>query len=87
LSDYVTGLISGIAIALIVYGIWQERKASDRRNGLSGELKKMLSDLSEVHNSSAETVAKLEKQISELRLRVDMVKQVPQARGFGVMGV
>jgi 1,6-anhydro-N-acetylmuramate kinase len=88
LSDYITGLISGIAIALIAYGIWQERRLASQRETLSAELKKMLEDLSTVHNTAAERMAVMEKHVEELRIRADMAAAKKVApKGFGVMGV
>lgn len=87
MTIYVTGLISGFALALIVYGILQERKLTTQREALSADLLKMMEDLSQLHNSSVERLNTIERNLTELRLKVDTVRPSKQITGFGVMGV
>lgn len=83
---YITGFISGIAALSIANTVWQEVQLRQKRQELTDELRKMIADLSDLHNQTAARMTRIEAKNQDISLRLDVQKPRRDDRGFGMMG-
>lgn len=71
--DFVLGIIGGVCLAQLIVVAWIYREIYSRKVAINAELMAALKVVSDSHNNLTEQVAKMDKDVTAARLRLDML--------------